>query len=149
MQEPIKSILERNHLTLSQISDASGITTSTLSSAFDRPVQSWSIKILNGAAKGLHMRPSDLLILLQHDSYKLDIDDGTQTIQGVHITDMAEYRTVKFAVINEELEGWQPSREDILRLVDAARNPDPEIAADYRRIFTTQNNTVKSKPTDR
>ncbi len=70
-----------------------------------------------------------------HDSYELQIDDEAQTIQGVRFDDVEDYRDIRFAVKNEVLEGWKPSKTDILWLKEKISHPDPETTAAYHRLF--------------
>lgn len=68
-------------------------------------------------------------------NYTLEINDRKQTIQGVKISDLDLYRNIRFVVQSSALEGWQPSAEDILFLIDSAEHPDPKLEQEYREIF--------------
>lgn len=62
---------------------------------------------------------------------QLKIDDQSQTIQGVKISDTSLYEKIRFVVQNNHLEGWQPTKEEIENLVHDNTN----LSDDYNRIF--------------
>lgn len=66
---------------------------------------------------------------MQNDkhSFVLKIDNATQTIQGIHISDKLLFTQLRFVVENNCLEGWKPSKEDIKYLIYKAYNPDSKL----------------------
>ncbi len=40
-----------------------------------KPIETWSVRVLNAFASGLNERAGDLLNMLQSKEYKLDIND--------------------------------------------------------------------------
>lgn len=135
MATTISAMLNNNNMTVADIAAKSGVARSTLGNAIKKPIESWSIRVLNAFAKGLGMQSPDLLSKLQPDNYELQIDDENQTIQGIQISDQELYQQVKFAVVNNHLEGWQPTRDDILYLLKEVQQPDPEFDAMYKELF--------------
>ncbi|MEO5285928.1 helix-turn-helix domain-containing protein [Limosilactobacillus allomucosae] len=133
--ETIQEILQKNNLTQSDVARASGISLATINQAIKKPVSSWSIRILNAIAEVLHQSPGKLLDRLQKSQYSLEINDQYQTIQGVKINDLELYQNIRFVVQNNVLEGWEPTTEDILFLVDSAEHPDPKLEKEYQEIF--------------
>ena len=131
----IQEILRKNQVTPSEVAKVGGLNQSTINRAMKRPVSSWSIRVLNAFAKALYQSPGDLLDQLQPSFYTLEIDDQHQTIQGVQISDLESYQQIRFVVQNGALEGWEPSKEDILFLVDRAEHPDPKLEKEYEEIF--------------
>lgn len=138
MTTTISAILNNNNLTVADIASKSGVARSTLGNAIKKPIESWSIRVLNAFAKGLGMQSPDLLSKLQSDNYELKIDDKNQMIQGIQISDKELYQQVKFAVVNNHLEGWQPTRDDILYLLKEVQKPDPEFDEMYRELFENE-----------
>lgn len=62
---------------------------------------------------------------------KLKIDDQTQTIQGIRISDPDLYKKIRFIVQNNHLEGWQPTEQEINDLV----HDETDLGEDYYQIF--------------
>lgn len=58
---------------------------------------------------------------------KLKIDDQTQIIQGIRISDPDLYKKIRFIVQNNHLEGWQPTEQEINDITD--------LSEDYYQIF--------------
>ncbi|RVU72063.1 MULTISPECIES: hypothetical protein [Lactobacillus] len=73
-------------------------------------------------------------------SDKLIIDDRTQAIQGVVIPELADYQQLRFVVEMEHLEGWNPEKKDIEKLVERLRNPDPTLDAKIDKLFGVKAN---------
>lgn len=135
----IGEVLSRSRRSVTDIARRSGVNLSTLTQAYKKPVTSWSVRVLDATAKGLQINPSDLLDELQEDKYRLEIDNKTQTIQGVHFTDHAEYQAIRFVVENESYEGWEPSHEDILWLHHDYHKQHPEYEQLYKECFGPDN----------
>jgi transcriptional regulator with XRE-family HTH domain len=133
--ETIQEILQKNNLTQSDVAKMSGISLATINQAIKKPVSSWSVRILNAIAGALHQSPGKLLDRLQKNQYTLEIDNQRQTIQGVHINDRTSFQQLRFVVQNNVLEGWEPTTEDILFLVDSGEHPDPQLEKEYEEIF--------------
>lgn len=62
---------------------------------------------------------------------KLKIDDQTQTIQGIRISDPDLYKKIRFIVQNNHLEGWQPTEQEINDLV----HDETDLSEDYYQIL--------------
>lgn len=62
---------------------------------------------------------------------KLKIDDQTQTIKGIRISDPDLYKKIRFIVQNNYLEGWQPTEQEINDLV----HDETDLSEDYYQIF--------------
>lgn len=131
----ITEIMDSYGVNLTEIADQSGISKTTLSNAFKRSTDSWTIRILNGVALAINETPSKVLSLLQGNQYNLNIDDQKQTIQGVKIEDPKNYRSIKFVVKSNVMEGWQPDRSDIEDLKAFSNISHPELEAEYKEIF--------------
>jgi transcriptional regulator with XRE-family HTH domain len=131
----ISELLKENRITLKDVAAKSGVALSTLSAAARKPIESWSIRVLVAFAKGLNELPSDLLKTLRPEHYELAIDNEKQTIQGVKISDKTLFLQIRFVVESEHLEGWNPTPDDIKDLLYSAKHPDPQMVADYQRIF--------------
>ncbi|HAT53860.1 MAG TPA: XRE family transcriptional regulator [Lactobacillus sp.] len=116
MATSILTLLNDQQLSLTDVSRDSGIGLSTLSTAIKRPVETWSLRIINGLAKSLFMKPGDLVDEIQDLPYQLMINDQKQTIQGVYIANKSDYMNIKFVVKSTAMEGWQPEAQDIRRL---------------------------------
>lgn len=59
----------------------------TLRSSITKPIEKWSIRVLNAFAKSLDKSAGDLLNILEPKEYSFEIDNDNQTIQGVFIRD--------------------------------------------------------------
>lgn len=138
MPAVISGLLDQKNVSLKEVSEKSGVPVSTLSNAAKKPIESWSIRVLNAFAKGLDEEPSDLLNILQPKGYQLDINDRKQTIQGVYISDKELYQQIRFVVEMEHLEGWNPTTKDIRYLLSSAKNPDPELDKEIDKLFGDQ-----------
>ena len=135
MTTVIMNLLDQYNLTLSDISKISNVPLSTLTNAAKKPIESWSIRVLNAFAKGLSRKSSDLLDTLQPDNYSLDINDKRQTIQGVYIPDKQEYFNLRAVVQAEHLEGWNPTKKDIEYVYHGVINPKTKYLKEYHELF--------------
>lgn len=131
----VNEVMANYDTNLTDIAHKSGISKTTLSNAFKRPISTWTIRILNGVATAINESPEKLLHLLQDDQYSLTIDDQSQTIQGVKIPDSVTYQDIKFTVKNNAMEGWRPSRSDIEELKAFAETSHPELQQRFKEIF--------------
>ncbi|MBI0120811.1 hypothetical protein H3U50_03135 [Lactobacillus sp. M0398] len=77
--------------------------------------------------------------MLKPQSYNLEIDDETQTIQGVFIPDKEMYFEIRGVVEASHLEGWNPTKEDIQAVLDGVVNPDPEEVKEIAAIWDSNN----------
>lgn len=68
------------------------------------------------------------------NSYKLNIDDTRQTIQGIVIPDKEMYQQIRFVIENNHLEGWKPEKEDVEYLLKNAMHPDPKLIKHIKNI---------------
>lgn len=131
----INEVMANYDTNLSDIAYKSGISKTTLSNAFKRPITTWTIRILNGVATAINETPEKLLHLLQGEQYSLIINDQEQAIQGVKIPDLTTYRNIKFTVKSNVMEGWKPSRSDIEELKVFAESSHPELEQKFKEIF--------------
>lgn len=140
MTTVIMNLLNQNNLTIYDIARTSGVSKSTLQNASEKPIESWSIRVLNAFAKGLGKKSSELLDTLQPNNYSLEINSTKQTIQGVYIPDKQTFYNIRFTVEMEHMEGWNPEKEDIEYLLNVAQNPDPKLLSELDEIFGDQAN---------
>ncbi|KJY59028.1 uncharacterized protein JF75_05590 [Lactobacillus kimbladii] len=126
MNAAVSKLLNNANLTIRDISKKTNVPTTTLSNALNKPIESWSIRVLNAVAAGLDERPGDLLNMLQPKVYILDINDENQSIQGVVIPDKFMYQQIRGVVEASHLEGWNPEKSDIEYILDSVINPDPK-----------------------
>lgn len=135
MATVIMNLLAQDNLTLNDVSKISNVPLSTLSNAAKKPIESWSIRVLNAFAKGLSKKSSDLLDILQPNNYSLEINDNRQTIQGYYIPNKQEYFNLRTVVEAEHLEGWNPTKKDIEYIYHEITNPKPEYLKEYHELF--------------
>lgn len=135
MATVIMNMLDQDNLTLSDISKISNVPISTLNNAAKKPIESWSIRVLNAFAKGLSKKASVLLDELQPENYTLEINDQKQMIQGVYIADKQEYYNMRAVVQAEHLEGWNPTKQDIEYVYKEITNPKSEYLKEYHELF--------------
>ena len=109
MDATVRALLNENQLTLAQVAAKTKSSVSTLSAAFKRPVDTWSVRVLRGLADALMIDTDTLLNKIAPRKFELKVDREAQTIQGVLIP--AE-------------EGWQPTADDIRRVTDRVVHPD-------------------------
>jgi hypothetical protein len=126
-QPVILGLLNNQNISVREVSEISKVPFSTLNNAMKKPIETWSIRVLNAFALALNQAPSKLLEILQPNGYELRIDNDAQTIQGVYIPDKVLFTQIRFVVENQHLEGWKPDKKDIEYLLDRAYNPDPEL----------------------
>ena len=139
MSATITKLLNSKHVSVREVAEKSHVSESTLRKAIARPIESWSIRILDAFAAGLDKRAGDLLNMLKPQSYNLEIDDETQTIQGVFIPDKEMYFEIRGVVEASHLEGWNPTKEDIQAVLDGVVNPDPEEVKEIAAIWNSNN----------
>ncbi|MCT3055772.1 XRE family transcriptional regulator [Leuconostoc citreum] len=124
MAQDIMTMLDDQKVSLTDVANVANIGLSTLSTAVKRPVDTWSLRIINGLARALYMQPGELVNRIQDVPFELDVNDQKQTIQGVFISDSTQYKQIKFVVNSTVMEGWQPDVKDIERLKLEAANPN-------------------------
>ncbi|QGF41143.1 helix-turn-helix domain-containing protein [Limosilactobacillus gastricus] len=135
MNVTLKNLLDDNQITQTMIAETSGISLATINQTLNRPIDSWSIKILDAVAKPLYMSAGQLLDIINPSKFELETNDDLMTIQGVKIDNYEMYQQIRFAVENNVMEGWEPTKQDIEDLLRFAHNPDPEYIARYKEIF--------------
>ncbi|MCH3904309.1 MAG: helix-turn-helix transcriptional regulator [Lactobacillus sp.] len=138
MPAVILGLMKESHVSMKEISEKSHVPFSTLNNAAKKPIENWSIRVLNAFATGLNKSASDLLEILQPQNYQLNIDNRNQTIQDVFIPDKELFQQIRFVVESEHLEGWNPTSKDIKYLLNAAKNPDPKMVAEAKDLFGDQ-----------
>lgn len=79
--------------------------------------------------------------------YELKIDDKAQTIQGVHIPEEVVFDRIRFTVLSNHMEGWEPDKDDIENLVEHAYNPNPKYLKEYQELFGNKNDWLDSRNT--
>lgn len=131
----ILNLLDNQNLSLKKVSEISGVPFSTLNNAAKKPIENWSIRVLNAFAMGLGETPAKLLDFLQPNNYQLVINDDKQTIQNVYIPNQNIYYNIRAVVEAEHLEGWNPTKQDIQYLLDQANHPDPDLMREYQSLF--------------
>ena len=72
---------------------------------------------------------------------KLKIDDQTQMIQGIRISDPDLYKKIRFIVQNNHLEGWQPTEQEINDLV----HDETDLSEDYYQILEKNDEWLDSR----
>lgn len=72
---------------------------------------------------------------------KLKIDDQTQMIQGIRISDPDLYKKIRFIVQNNHLEGWQLTEQEINDLVHDEK--EFEITAQRELFLLNQGIKIK------
>lgn len=123
MDATVRALLNENQLTLAQVAAKTKISVSTLSAAFKRPVDTWSVRVLRGLADVLMIDTDTLLNKIAPRKFELKVDREARTIQGVPIP--AEYfHDVYAAVRFNVMEGWRPTADDIRRVTDRVVHPD-------------------------
>lgn len=124
---------------MTDVSKSSGISMSTLSNAFSKPIESWSIKILNGLALTTFSDPGWVLSELQAKPFRYVVDREKQTIQGYYIPDPHDFWRIEAAVHNTVMEGYQPTKQDIAEIYERSLQPRPKLDKDYQEIFGDKN----------
>lgn len=76
------------------------------------------------------------------DYGNLKIDDTNQIIQDVHIADKEIFQQIRFVVVNNHLEGWMPTSNDVKHLMDEAQNTHSELNKEYDKIFGEKNDRL-------
>jgi transcriptional regulator with XRE-family HTH domain len=140
MATVIMNLLAQRNLSIYDVARKSGVSKSTLQNASEKPIENWSIRVLNAFAKGLGKKSSELLDILQPNNYNLEINNSAQTIQGVYIPNKQTFLNIRFTVEMEHMEGWNPTKRDIEYLLNEAERPDPELTAQIEQVFGKQNN---------
>lgn len=72
---------------------------------------------------------------------KLKIDDQTQIIQGIRISDPDLYKKIRFIVQNNHLEGWQLTEQEINDLV----HDETDLSEDYYQILEKNDEWLDSR----
>lgn len=139
MSATIVKLLKSKNISVAKVAEASNVPLSTLRNSIVKPIETWSIRVLNAFAIALKEKPGDLLNMLETQPYILDINDETQTIQGVFIANKEIYQQIRTVVEVNHLEGWNPTKSDIQELLDEAIQPDPVVAERFEEIWGKDN----------
>lgn len=139
MSATIVKLLKSKNISVAKVAEASNVPLSTLRNSIVKPIETWSIRVLNAFAIALKEKPGDLLNMLETQPYILDINDETQTIQGVFIANKEIYQQIRTVVEVNHLEGWNPTESDIQELLDEAIQPDPVVAERFEEIWGKDN----------
>ena len=135
METTINRLLKSKNIGIVEVAEKSAVSDSTLRKAAAKPLENWSVRVLNAFATGLDLRAGDLLNMLQPKEYKLDINDKNQTIQGVYVSDKAMYLELRGVIEASHLEGWNPTKKDVESVLDGVLNPDPEEVKEIMEIW--------------
>ena len=135
MATTINRLLKSKNISIVEVAEKSAVSASTLRKAATKPLENWSVRVLNAFATGLNERAGDLLNMLQPKEYKLDINDKNQTIQGVYVSDKAMYLELRGVIEASHLEGWNPTKKDVEFVLDGVLNPDPEEVKEIMGIW--------------
>lgn len=139
MTTVIEKLMDSKSITTTDVAMKSNVSDSTLRKAAKKPIESWSVRVLNAFANGLEENAGDLLNMLQPEQYTLEIDNEKQTIQGVFIPDKAMFQRMRGVVQANHLEGWNPTYNDIKELRDTVMNPDPKDLARIKALWRSRN----------
>lgn len=139
MSATIVKLLKSKNISVAKVAEASNVPLSTLRNSIVKPIETWSIRVLNAFAIALKEKPGDLLNMLETQPYILDINDETQTIQGVFIANKEIYQQIRTVVEVNHLEGWNPTESDIQELFDEAIQPEPVVAERFEEIWGKDN----------
>lgn len=139
MSATIVKLLKSKNISVAKVAEASNVPLSTLRNSIVKPIETWSIRVLNAFAIALKEKPGDLLNMLETQPYILDINDETQTIQSVFIANKEIYQQIRTVVEVNHLEGWNPTESDIQELLDEAIQPDPVVAERFEEIWGKDN----------
>lgn len=135
MDVKVEQLLKDNSLTLRDISEQSLISETMLSSAFSKPIDTWSVRVLKALAKSLNLRIDELDAKLSAKPFTLDVDEDKHMIQGVKVPNdlfFSVYSSVNFNV----MEGWQPSANDIENLVNQMQQSDVTLDEEINKLWT-------------
>lgn len=124
---PASRFLRTNRITLRDVARKSKISLSMLSSNLSRPLSSWWFSVIQALAKSTGSTSAQVIDDLESNSWTLQTNDKSQIIQGVYISNPAVYQKLKFVVMDECFEGWQPTRADILKLYYSTSHPNKLI----------------------
>lgn len=134
METTINRLLKSKNISILEVAEKNAVSASTLRKAASKPLENWSLRVLNAFAIGLNLRAGDLLNMLQPKEYKLDINDKNQTIQVVYVSNKAMYLELRGIIEASHLEGWNPTKKDVENILDGVLNPDPEEVKEIMEI---------------
>lgn len=138
MIKAVENYMKNNGITMTDVSKRSGISMSTLSNAFSKPIENWSVKTLNGLAAATYSDPGRVLSEIQPRPFSYDVDREKQTIQGYHISDPHDFWRIEAVVHNSVMEGYQPTKQDIAEIYERSKQPRPEYDREYQELFGDQ-----------
>lgn len=135
MTATIKKLLNSQNISLNDVTTISNVPLTTLRSSITKPIEKWSIRVLNAFAKSLDIPAGDLLNMLEQKEYSLEIDNKNQTIKGVFIADKETFQQMRAVIEANHLEGWNPTADDVQDLLNSANNPDPAMIKRFTEIW--------------
>lgn len=138
MTEMIMNLLSSRDLSLKKVAEKSDVSINTLKKSVHKPIESWSIRVLNAFAIGLDTSPGELLNTLEPTPYILNINDHEQTIQGVFIADKETFQQMRAVIEANHLEGWNPAASDVQDLLNSANNPNPDMIKRFNEIWNEE-----------
>lgn len=138
MTEMIMNLLSSRDLSLKKVAEKSDVSINTLKKSVHKPIESWSIRVLNAFAIGLDTSPGELLNTLEPTPYILNINDHEQTIQGVFIADKETFQQIRAVIEANHLEGWNPTASDVQDLLNSANNPNPDMVKRFNEIWNEE-----------
>lgn len=139
MTATIKKLLNSQNLSLNDVATISNVPLTTLRSSITKPIEKWSIRVLNAFAKSLDKPAGDLLNMLEQKEYSLEIDNKNQTIQGVFIRDKFVFQEMRGVIEASHLEGFNPTAKDIEDIRNSVMNPDPQEVERIDKIWGGDN----------
>lgn len=139
MTATIKKLLNSQNLSLNDVATISNVPLTTLRSSITKPIEKWSIRVLNAFAKSLDTPAGDLLNMLEQKEYSLEIDNKNQTIQGVFIRDKFVFQEMRGVIEASHLEGFNPTAKDIEDIRNSVMNPDPQEVERIDKIWGGDN----------
>ncbi|MBD5429518.1 helix-turn-helix transcriptional regulator [Lactobacillus sp.] len=131
----ISTLLNDKDISLAQVAQESGIKEDTLKAALNEIPDLWTVRVLKAFASTLEIKPGELLELVAPNVYQLQIEDDTQTIQGIVIPNLEIYQQIRFIIEAEHLEGWNPSPAEVNFLLTEALDPNPDLQVEIDDIW--------------
>lgn len=136
MTTTIKKLLNSQNISIADVAAISNVPVTTLRSSITKPIETWSIRVLNAFAKALNESAGDLLNKLEQKEYSLEIDNKNQTIQDVFIRDKYIFQEMRGVIEASHLEGFNPTSKDIEDIQDAVMNPDQQEVERIEKIWS-------------
>ena len=134
-----KNFLENHNLQIAGIEKKSGISFNKIKLALNKDVSLWKVQILEALADSASLSLEETFNILKGKEYQFLLDDENMTIQGVKFDDPMKYFAVRNSVLSGVYEGWQPTKEDILKLANPTEDEVEEFRKDVENILREKN----------